>query len=146
MKLTYAENEEDFFYVPENLFIIGTMNTADRSLAIVDYALRRRFAFVTLCPDFGKPFKSFLCNSGLSVSLVDHIVSSITKVNERIIDDQNLGAGFQIGHSYFCSFKSGEDEESWWNDIPTYEILPLLEEIWFDNPDLIEDIGRELKR
>lgn len=146
LKLTYAENEEDVFYVPENLYIIGTMNTADRSLAIVDYALRRRFAFVTLNPDFGESFKLFLCNSGLSESLVDHIISSISRINEKIISDKNLGAGFQIGHSYFCSYKNEEEENTWWNDILTYEILPLLEEIWFDNLDLINDTKKELER
>ena len=99
LKLTYAEDEEDRFYVPQNLYIIGTMNTADRSLAIVDYALRRRFAFVTLQPDYGDNFRSFLSTKGLTTGLVEHICSTVTKVNSKIKEDVNLGEGFQIGHS-----------------------------------------------
>ncbi|MBN2572166.1 MAG: EVE domain-containing protein [Ignavibacteriales bacterium] len=133
LKLTYAEDEDDKFYVPKNLFIIGTMNTADRSLAIVDYALRRRFAFVSLKPDYGENFRNFLSINGLSDSLIEHIISSITKVNEIIKKDLNLGEGFQIGHSYFCTYQKDEDEKKWWNDIITFELKPLLEEIWFDD-------------
>ncbi|MDQ6756076.1 MAG: EVE domain-containing protein, partial [Bacteroidota bacterium] len=128
LKLTYAEDEEDRFYVPENLFIIGTMNTADRSLAIVDYALRRRFAFVTLQPDYGDNFRSFLSAKGLSAQLVEHICSAVTKVNGKIKEDINLGEGFQIGHSYFCTYPANEDENKWWSEILSFELKPLLEE------------------
>src|SRR5690606_6001889 len=100
IKLTYAEDESDRFFVPENLYIIGTMNTADRSLAIVDYALRRRFAFISLEPEFGDSFKKFLDSRGLTHGMINHIIQSVMKVNERIKSDKNLGPGFQIGHSY----------------------------------------------
>jgi len=146
LKLTYAEEEEDRFYVPENLYIIGTMNTADRSLAIVDYALRRRFAFVTLHPDYGDNFQSFLKGKGLSVTLVDHICTSVLKVNAKIKDDPNLGEGFQIGHSYFCSFGSDQDENKWWNEILSFELKPLLEEIWFDDSGKVAEFLRQLAR
>ncbi len=146
LKLTYAEDEEDRFYVPDNLYIIGTMNTADRSLAIVDYALRRRFAFIGLQPDFGTNFQEFLTSKGLSKELVEHISISLTKVNDKIRSDQNLGEGFQIGHSYFCGFKSGENEMEWWQEILDFEIQPLLEEIWFDEPDNISETIRILER
>ena len=143
IKLAYAEDEEDRFYVPENLYIIGTMNTADRSLAIVDYALRRRFAFISLQPDMNSRFRAFLSNDlGVSDSLVDHICYVINSLNQRIKDDHNLGEGFQIGHSYFCSSKPGEDQESWWKEIIDFELKPLLEEIWFDD---LEKVDSEVK-
>jgi 5-methylcytosine-specific restriction enzyme B len=146
LKLTYAEDEEDRFYVPENLYIIGTMNTADRSLAIVDYALRRRFAFVTLQPDYGENFRSFLTEKGLTVAMVEHICSTVTKVNGKIKEDINLGEGFQIGHSYFCSFIANEDENKWWNEILSFELKPLLEEIWFDDSGKVADVLKQLSK
>ena len=145
LKLTYSEN--DRFYIPENLFIIGTMNTADRSLAIVDYALRRRFAFYPLHPDYGETFKSFLSEKGVSDNLVEHICLSVRKVNIKITEDNNLGAGFQIGHSYFCLFNSDEEEESdWWDDILSFELKPLLEEIWFDDLSKANEMVEILSR
>ena len=146
LKLTYAEDEEDRFYVPENLYIIGTMNTADRSLAIVDYALRRRFAFVTLQPDYGDNFRSFLSDKGLSAPLVEHICSAVTKVNGKIKEDINLGEGFQIGHSYFCTYPAHEDENKWWSEILSFELKPLLEEIWFDDSAKVSEILKQLSR
>ena len=146
LKLTYAEDEEDRFYVPENLYIIGTMNTADRSLAIVDYALRRRFAFVTLQPDYGDNFRSFLSAKGLTSLMVDHICSTITKVNGKIKEDINLGEGFRIGHSYFCTYSSTEDENNWWNEILSFELKPLLEEIWFDDSAKVAEVLKQLSR
>lgn len=139
IKLTYAEDAEDRFYIPENLYLIGTMNTADRSLAIVDYALRRRFAFITLQPIYDDNFRKFLLAQGVSGNLIDHICTSVEKVNKKIISDLNLGNGFQIGHSYFCSYSKKLDDIKWYNDVLTYEIRPLLEEIWFDNLDNVKE-------
>jgi len=146
IKLTYAEDEADTFYVPKNLYIIGTMNTADRSLAIVDYALRRRFAFVTLQPIYDDNFKSFLASKGVSEKLVEHICTAVQKVNHQIKNDVNLGNGFQIGHSYFCSFKNSIDENKWYDEVLVYEIQPLLEEIWFDNLDNVNAMINILKK
>lgn len=146
IKLTYAEDETDTFFVPQNLYIIGTMNTADRSLAIVDYALRRRFAFVTLQPTYNGSFRKFLESKGVSEKLIEHICSSVQKVNHQIINDINLGAGFQIGHSYFCSIENNMDVNQWYNDVLLYEIQPYLEEIWFDNPDNVNAMINILKR
>lgn len=146
LKLTYAEDEEDRFYVPENLYIIGTMNTADRSLAIVDYALRRRFAFINLQPDYGANFQSFLLDNGLSKAMVNHISLMVPKVNDKIKSDSNLGEGFQIGHSYFCNFNKEQNEENWWQEIIDFELKPLLEEIWFDDMDNVSEILKILSR
>lgn len=146
VKLTYAEDEEDKFFVPENLYLIGTMNTADRSLAIVDYALRRRFAFINLVPDYGIAFRSFLSAQGISETLIDHICSSVGKVNAKIKSDVNLGAGFQIGHSYFCTFKNNHDENNWLNEVLAFEIKPLLEEIWFDDISIVNEMMSFLTR
>ena len=146
LKLTYSEDEEDRFYVPENLYIIGTMNTADRSLAIVDYALRRRFAFVSLQPEYGLNFRSFLSDKGLSEGIIEHICTSISKLNIKIREDVNLGEGFQIGHSYFCTYSNAGIENIWWSDILNYELKPLLEEIWFDDLSKVSDILKQLSR
>jgi 5-methylcytosine-specific restriction protein B len=146
LKLTYAEDEEDRFYVPDNLYIIGTMNTADRSLAIVDYALRRRFAFVSLQPDYGSNFRSFLAEKGLSEGIIEHICSSISKLNDKIKEDVNLGEGFQIGHSYFCTYTNDGNENKWWSEILNYELKPLLEEIWFDDLSKVSDTIKQLSR
>jgi hypothetical protein len=146
IKLTYSEIEDDKFFIPENLFIIGTMNTADRSLAIVDYALRRRFAFISLQPDFGNNFISFLKSSGLSNSIIEHISSSVYKVNEKIKSDPNLGDGFQIGHSYFCDFNNTLNEDIWWQEIIDFELKPLLEEIWFDELNNVTDMVKLLSK
>ena len=140
VKLTYAEDEMDRFYIPGNLYIIGTMNTADRSLAIVDYALRRRFAFITLLPNFGDDFRSFIQSAGISSDLLNHILKNINKLNQDIQEDLNLGAGFQVGHSYFCSYPGNMDEKNWYNEVINFEIKPLLEEIWFDDQDKVREI------
>jgi 5-methylcytosine-specific restriction protein B len=83
---------------------------------------------------------------GLSVTLVDHICTSVLKVNAKIKDDPNLGEGFQIGHSYFCSFGSDQDENKWWNEILSFELKPLLEEIWFDDSGKVAEFLRQLAR
>ncbi len=144
LKLTYAEDEQKF-HVPGNLYIIGTMNTADRSLAIVDYALRRRFAFYPLHPDYGETFSAFLLEKGVTESLIEHICRSVKSVNKKITEDNNLGAGFQIGHSYFC-LPNADNEDAWWNDILSFELAPLIEEIWFDDLDKAKEMISILTR
>lgn len=130
--LTYAESK---FYVPDNLYIIGTMNTADRSLAMLDYALRRRFCFINMEPAFNNlNFKGYLENKNSDIS--DVIIDKINRLNKDIENDISLGRDFCIGHSYFCT---GEDTltEADYEDIVEYEILPLLSEYWFDDPDKV---------
>ena len=133
--LTYSEKDDAPFFVPENLYLIGTMNTADRSLAIVDYALRRRFRFITLKPNFNHKFIDLLISKGFSQEFIQGIISKINTLNEEIKSDKNLGEGFQIGHSFFCSDKNDKSEKEWFEDIVKYEIAPLLDEYWFDDID-----------
>lgn len=136
--LAYSLNPDDKFHIPENVYIIGLMNTADRSLAMVDYALRRRFAFVELEPCFGSEgFSSFLANGGVPTELVRKIVSRMTKLNYAISQDRaNLGPGFCIGHSFFCALpKERQPDNAWYRSIVESEIAPLIREYWFDDPD-----------
>ena len=145
-KLTYALEKEDTFFVPDNVYLIGTMNTADRSLAILDYALRRRFAFVNLRPIYDDKFKQFLIGNGMSESLAEHISQSVVHLNQEIENDDNLGSGFQIGHSYFCTYNNQLDEKKWYRETLEYEIKSLLEEIWFDKLDTAEEMLAKLTR
>ncbi len=134
--LTLAYSKENF-NVPENLYIIGLMNTADRSLALIDYALRRRFSFIRIEPAFEseKFIKAF--NEKFDNNF-NNVIEIIKKINEAIEQDKSLGAGFKIGHSYFCpNLKDRKGNKKDIEDIIIYEILPLLEEYWYDDPDSI---------
>lgn len=139
--LTYAQSPVDTFFVPDNLYIIGLMNTADRSLAMVDYALRRRFAFATLLPAFGSPrFRDELLAKGVDESTIDRIVSRVAEVNRRITaDHKNLGPGFAVGHSYFCPAETVSDPNEWYASVVRDEIEPLLDEYWFDDRKQVEE-------
>ncbi len=141
VSLTYARPSDHRFHVPDNLYILGMMNTADRSLALVDYALRRRFAFETLMPAFHRQeFRDYLVAHGVAESLVGHIVARMTDLNRKIRDDNELGAGFEIGHSYFVPDDSdaGPRDGDWHNTIIDTQIAPLLREYWFDAPTRVE--------
>jgi MoxR-like ATPase len=147
--LTYSEGEGEQFSVPENLHIIGLMNTADRSLALVDYALRRRFVFFDLAPQFkSESFQRGLKNAGAPPTLVDRIVRRSSALNERIADDRkNLGPGYEIGHSFFCppqNLPAGFDWEVWYADVVRSELGPLLREYWFEDPDQVDAAIHEL--
>jgi 5-methylcytosine-specific restriction protein B len=139
LKLTYSEDDSPKFYVPENVYIIGCMNTADRSIAIVDYALRRRFAFCSIEPELGDSFKEFLC-SELSKEFVNNICNKLNRVNSIIRETPSLGKGLEIGHSYFCQISSVDDEDEWWKSVCKYEIFPYLQEICFENEDLCGEL------
>ena len=141
--LTLSHTKEPFS-VPENLYIIGMMNTADRSLAIVDYALRRRFSFINVKPAFNNPkFKEYLLANGTEESIAQKIIDRFTELNKVICDDASLGADFAIGHSYFCDNKN-QITEKIYKDIIKYDIKPILEEYWFDNKDKAEQRLNEL--
>jgi len=118
------------------------MNTADRSLAMVDYALRRRFAFGMLQPKIGSDsFRKFLESKGIKSDLVDLIVLRMGQLNESIANDTvNLGPGFCIGHSFFCPTGGGGAVDSiWYQQVIETEIVPLLEEYWFDDQERVEE-------
>lgn len=136
--LTYCENDEERFYVPENVYIIGLMNTADRSLAVVDYALRRRFSFIDIDPGFDTPqFRNFLLNKKADPSFVESLCEKLNELNQEISKEATiLGKGFRIGHSYFCSgLEDGTSPDTQWlKEIVMTDIAPLLEEYFFDDP------------
>lgn len=140
--LVYHNPEEPRFYVPQNLYLIGLMNLADRSLAMLDYALRRRFVFVTLKPQYGsEQFRNWLLERAMKPELVDLIVARMSALNRQIKDDSLLGENYQIGHSYFTP--RGDDfsalDVEWYRGIVRTEVGPLLKEYWFDNPKKAEE-------
>ena len=118
------------------------MNTADRSIAIIDYALRRRFVFYELLPAFetGK-FKSHLSENGADEAIANKIISKLSRINQNIEEDVSLGSGFKIGHSYFCNDKITEKR---YEEIIEYEIAHLIREYWFDNIERAESYIKEL--
>jgi 5-methylcytosine-specific restriction protein B len=135
------------FYIPQNLYLLGLMNLADRSLAMVDYALRRRFAFVTLKPQYGSDmYRAWLSERSMKPELIDLIVERMTALNQEIKADPLLGENYQIGHSFFCP--QGDNfaglDQKWYQGIVRTEIVPLLQEYWFDNPAKAEEAERRL--
>ena len=127
IKLSY---NDETFAVPSNIYIIGMMNTADRSLAMIDYALRRRFSFFEMKPGFEtEAFNNDI--SKLEISNLKELINAIIELNKVIADDDSLGSGFCIGHSYLCNLSNDSDLES----IVEYDIIPMLREYWFDNDE-----------
>ena len=133
-KATLAYNGLSFS-VPKNLYIIGMMNTADRSLAMIDYALRRRFSFFEVEPGFDSEGFIHYQNS-LNNETLNELVNKVKDLNREISLDKSLGKGFCIGHSYFC----GRDvcTEEWLHSIVDYDILPMLNEYWFDDANKLQ--------
>ncbi|MGN1114519.1 MAG: AAA family ATPase [Oscillospiraceae bacterium] len=130
-KATLAYNGLSFS-VPKNLYIIGMMNTADRSLAMIDYALRRRFSFFEMEPGFDS--EGFIrYQNELNNETLNELINKVKELNREISLDNSLGKGFCIGHSYFCGKDVCTDE--WLHSIVDYDILPMLSEYWFDEPN-----------
>ena len=130
--LAYSKEE---FSVPDNLYIIGMMNTADRSLAMIDYALRRRFSFFDMSPAFDtKGFADY--QATLGDETFDALIECMRNLNRDIRKDPSLGAGFCIGHSYFCNQTACSEE--WMKAVAYYDILPMLKEYWFDDPGKVD--------
>ena len=138
IKLAYSDVP---FNVPENLHIIGMMNTADRSLAMIDYALRRRFSFFDMEPGFDSDgFKKY--QQDLNNEKLDRLVAELKSLNNAIVEDKSLGKGFCIGHSYLCGETICTDE--WLQGVVEYDILPMLAEYWFDELDKYEEWKKRL--
>lgn len=142
LQLLYSR---ELFYVPRNVHIIGMMNTADRSLAMLDYALRRRFAFVELRPAFGSDGFREYC-SGLGNPTFEALVREVESLNRAIAEDESLGDGFCIGHSYFCNMKPETCTDSALASIVDYELIPMLKEYWFDEPTKVREWTDRLRR
>lgn len=139
IKLSYRDEK---FAVPANVHIIGMMNTADRSLAMIDYALRRRFSFFEMKPGFNADgFKAYL--KELGSEKLSKVVDAVALLNEDIAKDDSLGSGFCIGHSYFCNIDSVTDELL--SGIVEYDILPMLREYWFDNDNKYKEAEQRLR-
>ena len=139
--LVLPYNQEEFS-VPKNLYIIGMMNTADRSLAMMDYALRRRFSFFDMKPGFStdgfKAYQRSLANEDFA-----KLVSAIIDLNKVIESDDSLGSGFCIGHSYLCN-KTDVDRD-WLKRVVKFDIAPMLREYWFDNDTKFNNEVQKLK-
>ena len=139
IKLLYSN---EWFTVPQNVRIIGMMNTADRSLALMDYALRRRFAFFDFAPAFSSEgFKNYLAEK--NSPKLESLITAVESLNNTISSDESLGDGFRIGHSYFCT--DGEITDEWLKSVVEYEVIPLIKEYWFDEPTKVRDWSATLR-
>ena len=133
-----ADGKRRPVHIPENLYVVGTMNIADRSLALVDLALRRRFAFVGLAPRLGEVWREWVVKQcAVDPGLVADIERRIAELNDQIATDARLGKQFRIGHSYVTPAHRLEagDTKKWFQQVVETEIGPLLDEYWFDAPD-----------
>ena len=147
MELAYSKSRGEKVYVPENLYVLGTMNVADRSLALVDLALRRRFAFVNLSPSLNAAWQQWCVDKGMDVTDLAHIQTRIEALNQEIAADRSLGEQFQIGHSYVTPHEPVTEAWTWFEEVVQSEIGPLLHEYWFDTPERAnEAISRLLTR
>ena len=136
IELAYRHEQGERVFIPRNLFVIGTMNIADRSLALVDLALRRRFAFVTLETALNESWRKWCIEqAGIDEAVLTEIQKLMTELNDEIAADRSLGAQFRIGHSYVTPAlgETINDARAWFRGIVEAEIEPLLEEYWFDN-------------
>lgn len=141
LQLLYSDEK---FSVPKNIYIIGMMNTADRSLAMLDYALRRRFAFFEIKPGFTTDgFREY--RMSLENEKFDKLIACVESLNNVISNDESLGDGFCIGHSYFCNLLPDTIDDQVLSGIVEYELIPLLKEYWFDEPTKMKDWSSNLR-
>ena len=136
LSLSYRRFDGERVFIPDNLYVIGTMNIADRSLALVDLAFRRRFAFEELEPTFGQPWREWVShNCGIDLQFLADIETRLANLNQQIADDRSLGRQFRVGHSYVTPNSEIQDAQAWFRRVVEKEIGPLLDEYWFDSPD-----------
>ena len=135
LELSYKRSDGERVFIPDNLYVIGTMNIADRSLALVDLALRRRFAFIDLEPTLGKPWHDWVQSQcGIDSEILVEIEKRLITLNNEISADAGLGPQFRVGHSYVTP-PFGipiSDAREWFRQVVDTEIGPLLDEYWFD--------------
>ena len=147
LALSYPRNTNERVYIPSNLYIIGTMNVADRSLALVDFALRRRFAFYDLEPTFGERWRSWVSEQcDIDPSFLANVEERLISLNETISGDKTLGPQFRVGHSVVTpsAETNVEDPREWFRQVVETEILPLLGEYWFEDRDRARSEGAKL--
>ena len=143
LRLAYPAHPDERVHVPDNLYIIGTMNLADRSLALVDLALRRRFAFLSLSPLLNDAWRSWGLARGCPLSLLDAIRERLQGLNAAIAEDKTLGEQFRIGHSFVTPLgipvATDAHWAEWYRDVVRAEVAPLLREYWYDRPGEAEN-------
>jgi 5-methylcytosine-specific restriction protein B len=151
VKLGLALNGDYDFWIPPNVAVLATMNTADRSIALVDFALRRRFKFISLVPAYDRSafkdwlFEQFAPGAGESAPASDRsssigstIIDAMNAINALIVSDKSFGKGFAIGHSFFCTYepRDGFAPERWAKHVFEEEICPLIDEYCVEHPVL----------
>ncbi|MGP9708237.1 McrB family protein [Brachybacterium sp. AOP24-D1-21] len=147
LELTYMRAGEARFSLPPNLHVIGTMNTADRSLALVDFALRRRFAFFELEPQLNEAWKKHLTSRFRTASSahIEEAARRVNAMNDAIAEDPGLGPSFRIGHSYFTAEPEASEFESWFSAVVESSVGPQLAEYWHDDPETVNEIVGQLR-
>ena len=136
LALSYRKTAGETVHIPENVYVIGTMNIADRSLALVDLAFRRRFAFEELEPTFGQPWRDWVSqNCGIDAHFLADVEERLGKLNQQISDDRHLGRQFRVGQSYVTPSAVISEPLTWFSRVVEKEIGPLLDEYWFDSPE-----------
>lgn len=142
LALAYPRSEVERFHIPPNVYVIGTMNTADRSIAMIDLALRRRFAFFNLEPQLNDAWREWVSEEcEIPQQFLSDIAQRIASLNDQIANDRNLGRQFRIGHSHVTPPPSTsiDDPTGWFREIVETEIAPLLCEYWFDNSSIADE-------
>ena len=143
LSLTYRRNESEKIYIPENLYVIGTMNTADKSLNNIDFAFRRRFSFFTLEPLFDEAWKNWLKSEfSIEEDIINKIEAFVKDLNNDI--KQKNGSQYLLGHSFFVPFKrilTRQEQEIWVKNVIENDIKPLLTEYWYDDLEKVNSIS-----